>query len=295
MIVANTDFLCEKRLKGLDLNLHLLYKNSIFAIDRLLTNYKAVFPFFTNHTFEHSEQVINYCNIIAGSENIEKLNADEIYILLMGASLHDVGMGISESDIYELKYNIKGFAEYEHNHPYTTLSELARKFHQEFGAEFVKKYRDVFEIPTDEHLYCICQVIRGHRKMDFLDKKEFSPRYMLQNGNAVRLPYIASLVKLADEIDVTSDRNLFFDYSVTDSRWSKKQTMCYKCHKAIKKLCIKDSVLTLCFDTQDNDVYTEIMNMQNKVHKTFKEFADVVKSQNDFTLMQNSVCFLRQF
>ena len=71
MTVSDTsDFLCEKRLRATDEDLYRRYRNSVFAIDRLLANYKNIFPFFTDHTFEHSEQVINYCNIVAGQEII---------------------------------------------------------------------------------------------------------------------------------------------------------------------------------------------------------------------------------
>ena len=44
-LCEDTEFLCEYRLKELDEDLHRCYRNSIFVIDRLLTNYKLVFPF----------------------------------------------------------------------------------------------------------------------------------------------------------------------------------------------------------------------------------------------------------
>lgn len=67
------DFLCEKRLNQTDKLLYQYFRNSIFALECLLSDYKNVFPFFTDHTFEHSEQVIRYCNIIAGEEIISAL------------------------------------------------------------------------------------------------------------------------------------------------------------------------------------------------------------------------------
>ena len=47
--------------------------------------------------------VIDSCNRLIGEEQIQKLNADELYILLMASYLHDVGMGISEKDYEEFK------------------------------------------------------------------------------------------------------------------------------------------------------------------------------------------------
>ncbi|MBQ0083350.1 MAG: HD domain-containing protein [Clostridiales bacterium] len=281
--ISSYDYLLEKRLKEINPELHTLYSNSVFAMDRLLENYKAIFPFFTNHTFGHSEQVINYCNLLGGYDNIYKLNADEIYILLMGASLHDIGMGISVHDFEEFKYKLKGYAAYEQNHIVVTVKEVCRSFHQELSAEFIKKYKNLFEIPSDGHCYCICQIARGHRKMDLLDKNEFNPEYKLENGNTVRLPYLAALVKLADELDITADRNLCFDYTKDDSRWSKTQKMCYKCHGAIKNITgTPPATLTVHYATSEPEVIKEIKSIDEKLHKVFKEYISVIESQSDF-------------
>ncbi len=292
-MTASTDFLIERRLAELSPELHSLYRNSVFATDRLLTNYKSLFPFFTNHTFEHSAQVINYCNIIAGSENINRLNADEIYILLMGACLHDVGMGISDSDFNQLMPNVKGAFEYfSERNGKKAIGETTRAFHQEFSVEFIKKYHPLFEIPSDDYVYCICQVARGHRRMNLLDETEFNSEYILSNGNSVNLAYITALVKLADELDITSDRNLFFDYTEHNSEWSKKQTMCFKCHEAIKFLETAGSSILLHFQTDDGRVYEEILKTKDKVRKTFDEFAEVVRERSNFKLEQTAVRFI---
>ena len=290
MIAEDTEFLCERRLKTLDERLHTCYRNSVFAMDRLLMNYKSVFPFYTDHTFEHSAQVIRYCNILAGAENINRLNADELYVLLMGASLHDVGMGISGRDFDELKYRVPGFREYERQYPSLSVSEYAREFHQELSAEFIKKYDSLFEIPSEQHRYCICQIVRGHRGMDFADPDEF-PAYRLENGNTVRLAYLAALVKLADELDITADRNLMFDYSAVDTRWSKKQTMCYLCHKAIRGLAVGENAIVLHFRAADDEVRQEIAKTYGKVQRTFDEFAQTVARQSVLTLRQHTVRF----
>lgn len=51
----------------------------------------------TDHTALHSLEVIDFCNQLIG-ENIDEMNADEIYVFLMWAYLHDSGMGITMSD-----------------------------------------------------------------------------------------------------------------------------------------------------------------------------------------------------
>lgn len=276
------DFCCEKRLSQTDRYLHRCFRNSVFSIDLLLANYKNIFPFFTDHTFEHSEQVINYCNIVAGEDIIGELSPDEIYILLMGATLHDVGMGISSSDFEQLSCAVPELISYIEEHPGQPLGEYTRLFHQELSAQFIKKYSALFEIPSDEYVYCISQVARGHRKANLLDESGFPHDYLLKNGKKVNLAYITALVKLADELDVTASRNLLFNYNTVDEKWSKKQTMCYKCHGAIKKLEARDGELILYYDTKEPEVEQEILQTRSKVDHTFAEYREVVEKRTSF-------------
>ena len=94
------DFLMEKRLLELDPILHKRFTASVFGLQHILSNYKLLFPLFTDHTELHSLNVIDFSNHLIGTQ-IERMNADEIYVLLMGAYLHDTGMGITEKDYEE--------------------------------------------------------------------------------------------------------------------------------------------------------------------------------------------------
>ncbi len=283
------DYLIEQRLKNLNPKLHGLYKNSVFAMDRLLINYKNIFPFFTNHTFEHSAQVVNYCNLLAQDYNVDLLNEDELYVLIMGACLHDVGMGISKSDFLEFSEKLESVIDFTKKHQDANYQEITRLFHQEFGALFLEKYKDLFEISSPIHLLAISQIIRGHRKQDLLSE-EYKTIYT-DNGNPIRLSYLTALVKMADELDITSDRNLLFDYKHNKKEWSPYQTLCYKCHEALKRFVIEDNALVLYFFTDEEIVFHEIMDMQDKVNETFREYKKVIENQNEFKIMQNSVVF----
>ena len=276
------DFFCERRLRDLDAALHARYTESVFAMDSLLASYKNVFPFFTNHTFEHSAQVIHYCNIIAGETIINALNADELYILLMGAALHDVGMGVSETDFRIFARNIPPLLAETEKNSGQSVEELIRRFHHELSAEFIRKYHDLFEIPSDRHTYSIAQVARGHREYDTLDVEEFPPAYPLENGRTVNLSLITALVKLADGLDITSDRNLFFDYSIQNENWSPHQTLCYKCHNAIKKLTAEEDRLILSFDASDDEVFAEVMRLKGKVDRRFEQYNEVLSLRTNF-------------
>lgn len=286
-----SEFLCERQLKRLNPVLHESYRSSVFAMDMLLTNYKHIFPFFTNHTFEHSLQVINYCNLLLGPENAEKLNADELYILLMGAGLHDVGMGISEADFREMLPKIPEASAFSSANPEAPLGEVTRRYHQEFSALFIQKYHDLFEIPSEAYVFAISEMARGHRKSDLFDRRAFDPAFRLPSGKTARLPYLAGLIRLSDELDITSDRNLLFDYTNLRERYSEKQSMCFLSHKALKALTVKDGWLTAIYESNDKDVLEELKTIEKKVLSTFDEFKKIVALFPEFKLLHSGIQF----
>ena len=211
----------------------------------------------------------------------------------MGAALHDVGMGISEADFQEMKDGIPELLEYIRKHPNELTAEYTRLFHHKLSAAFVKKYSRLFEIPSDEYVYCISKVASGHRDADLLDEYGFPSAMRLSNGSTVNLAYLTALVKLADELDVTSDRNLMFDYSKVNEEWSEHQTMCYKCHGAIKRLCLTGDSLILYYATDEPEVEKEILRTKGKVEHTFSQYAAVVENRTAFRNTIKQVTFTR--
>ena len=290
-IADRLDLLCERRLFRTDADLHRRFRDSVFSIDRLLANYKHIFPFYTDHTFEHSEQVIRYCNIIAGEKIIEALNPGEIYILLMGASLHDVGMGISESNFTEFAPLVPGLRSYMELHAGQTREEYTRVFHQEFSACFIRKYRALLDLPSEEYVHGIIQTAKGHRKADLLDLSEYPTDFPLPNGRTANLAYLAALVKLADELDITADRNLLFDYNTVDENWSEEQKMCYQCHGAIRRLEVREDELVLLYHTDSSAVAEEILHTRSKVERTFAEYCAVTAQRTPFSNRIKRVLF----
>ena len=180
------DFSLERRLRKLDSGLHQRFTDTVFALQRVLSNYKLIFPDFTDHTELHSLNIIDFCNRLIGNQ-IDKLNADEIYVLLLGCYFHDTGMGVSHNDFEEFSKQID-FGNYFETHSKDNYPEIVRNFHQEFSGLFLKKYAKFFEFPSDEHLFAVIQISRGHRKIDLNDRKEYPLALQLSNGNTICLP-----------------------------------------------------------------------------------------------------------
>ena len=153
----------EKRLRRLNPSLHRCFTDAVFALQHALSNYRRLFPEYTDHSEQHSMQVVDFCNRLIGKEQIEKLNEDEIYVLLMSCYLHDAGMGVSESDYKIFRQQFDADAWFA-GHPRDTEGDFVRRYHHEFSGCLVRKYAQFLEIPSPEHVFCIVQVSRGHRK-----------------------------------------------------------------------------------------------------------------------------------
>ena len=283
------DYLIETRLRQLDPELHQRFSESVFVLPRLLSKYTALFPEFTDHSETHSLAIIDYCNHILGKNTIDRLNADELYVLLMSCYLHDVGMGISEKDYQEFCSQID-FGDYHEKNKSSRMQDVVRAFHNDFSGCFIRKYADLFDLPSDEHLQAIVQITRGHRKVDLFDAQEYPEKMFLKNGNTIALPFLAAVVRLADEVNVARDRNsklLFDPYNYSTER----QRLENMKHEAIRKMTIHPDRIELDVVVDDPLIFSEVTKLAIKLQRTLDYCAFVASSRSDFRITQKKVKF----
>ena len=289
------DFAMEKRLRELDSDLHRHFTDAVFALQFNLSNYKLIFPEFTDHTMLHSLTVIDFCNQLIG-KRIKELNKDEIYVLLMGCYFHDTGMGVSEKDFREFSENID-FGAYFETHSRDNRPRIIRDFHHEFSGQFIRKYAQLFEIPSEEHLFAITQVARGHRTTDLFDEKEYPASFGVPDGNTICLPYLSSLIRLADEIDVAASRNpkLLYDLkSLTDER----EIFFNKMLTVVRSMDITTEAFILKLDPAEitdtgsysaSDLRKSLIHMVEKMQNTLDYCRKVVGTRTPYEIAQENV------
>jgi len=287
MLQHEHDFLMEKRLRALDPDLHRRYIDATFAMQNTLFHYQQRFQEFTDHSQLHSMSVINFCNALIGPEQIEMLNADELYVLLMGCYLHDVGMSISDKDYEVFKREIDCDA-YLSKHPEASAGKLVREYHHEFSALFIRKYADLLEIQTKEHLFCIAQIARGHRRTDLFDQDEFPAAYRLPNGNTVCLPYLCALVRLADEIDVAADRHLQPLYNIETLK-IEHEIYFSRLIEAVPMLHISPEGFTMDVKTDDEQIYAGLLTVREKMQETLDLCRSVTMERTTYRITQKWV------
>lgn len=281
----NTDFAAERRLSKLNPHYHELIKSTAFVMMNILDKYKTHFPSYTDHSSLHSLQVIDFCNRLMGGQ-VEKLNADELYVLLMGCYLHDTGMGISDEDYVQLKEKILS-EEYKAAHPHEDIADAIRSFHHEFSAGFIRKYAPLFEIPSKEHIEAIAQVSRGHRKTDLSDSSDYPAHMKMPNGDTVCLPYIASLIRLADELDIARDRMMNHDYENEN-----RNRLHFDGHYAIASMEMTEDKFIFNVDPCSSEIREFIEEEAEKLQEVLCECREVVKQRTVFEITQSKVEFI---
>ena len=280
------DFALERTLQEKSPELHARFNSVVFSSPYILTKYKTLFPTFTDHSIIHSLNVIEFCNKIIGDQ-IDKMNVDEIYVLLLGSYLHDTGMGVSKEDYEEFTPQID-FGTYFDNHSKDDVPAIVRSFHHEYSGLFIKKYAKFFDFPSEEYMHAVAQVARGHRKVDLENKKEYPIEYPLPNGNTICLPYLAALVRLADEIDVTAARNCLIDFKLTELT-DEIDIIEFAKHEAVKELVTTDKEFIVKVETEDKALIKELEKLVEKMQKTLNLCRHAVNGVTKFTINQERV------
>jgi hypothetical protein len=279
----SNDFLIEKRLAETSPELSNLMTESTFALKSILKSYTTVFPDFTDHTIIHSLNVLNYCNKLIGEEQAAKLNADECYVLIMACYLHDTGMGISMDD-YERFSGRIDFGEYFETRDPDDLQKTIRDYHHEYSGLFVGKYKDLFEIPSEEHLLAIMQVVRGHRKTDLFDEAEY-PDIRLADGNVIHTPYLAAILRLADDLDVAVDRVPELLYDITQLTKT-KDIIAFGTHHTIRSVEIIEEEIILYVNEDSEEFMGYVLELRDEIDDTLRYCTSVCAQRTPFIIRQ---------
>lgn len=279
------NYLLERKLREESKDLHKRAAESVFVLQTMLSKYLTRFPDFTDHSFLHSMNVIDYCNRIIGDEQIKKLCPEECYVLIMSCYLHDIGMGVGNRDFAEFSKKLD-FGDYFDNHDRENDAEIVRAFHNEYSGLFIRKYSKLFDIPSEEMTRAIIQVARGHRKTDLLDSNEFGD---IRDGDAIiRTAYLSAVMRLADEIDVASDRNpilLFGDKTIEGER----SIIEFGLHESILYVDVGDDAVTLHTRPKSAEYRPKIEALADKITDTLNYCRTVAEQTSDLRIRQNRI------
>ena len=279
----NCDFLLEHRLQECNSELAQRYTCCMAVFERMLDNFRIVFPTFTDHSLLHTMTVTDISNQLL-RENILKLNAGEIYIYLMACALHDAGMGISDKD-FDGFVDASGLRGYWNENPGMSKPDFIRRFHNDFSAQFVKKYWEFLEIPGERYAEAIAEVGRGHRKTDLMDEKLYPVSFDLGNGTKANLALLAALIRLCDELDIAADRNskLLYDTDAMEGM-SEKDVFEFSRHDAIHTVKFAGDSIVIIADTDQPVIAEGIVDAAGTIRDTLAYCLSVIQARSDLKI-----------
>lgn len=241
----------------------------------------STFHQYTDHTILHTMNVTNFCNHLIGDQ-VECLTADDIYVLLMVCLFHDVGMGISKEDYELFKLRLKNPS------PSQEFAEVIRSSHNELSAMYLEKYWKLLDIPNESYLFGIMQVCKGHRKTDLMNEENYPAIYQVGEGRSICLPYLAAILRLADELDVATDRNISFLHDINQIK-NPIAYMEHSKHQAIRAVNLNEHTITLYARSDDAVIRSELMRIREKIEENLHYCRMVAEGRSAFVITQQTV------
>ncbi|VUT25735.1 MAG: heat shock protein 90 [Candidatus Methanolliviera sp. GoM_oil] len=217
--------------EGNETTLSATVKNVAKQAGAILSRIPVIFEEYTLHDISHSENVIKNMWKFIPEEVKAKLNALEIYLLILSAYLHDVGMAVSkdeedkilkseeflkfrdkherEVDLIE-KYKEEGNTRAAEFYEKQIFMDYIREHHHERSYDYImNNYNGEkgLKIDDESHARVIAKICRAHRLdiKDLEDKSKFDRDYSLE-GNFINLQFLAVCLRLGDTLDADKRR-----------------------------------------------------------------------------------------
>ena len=277
------DYGIERRLAQCAPELHSRYRDCVVISQRMLCRYENYFPDFTDHTVLHTLDILELCNQLIGAQ-LGQLTGADLYVLLMGALFHDVGMGVSVADFEQFRA-VLGFPEPADD---AARAWAVRDHHQELSGLYLEKYWHMLDFPNEAYARAVIQVCRGHRKTDLLDKESYPPQFEVEPGKTVSLPYLAALLCLADELDIAAERNLSFLYDV-EKMPSPRDRREFRKHMAIRRVELETDRVVVYAWTEDPEIRAGVEEAASKLREKLLLCRRVAAERSSFVITQADV------
>ena len=221
----------KEKEEGYETTLSATVKNVAKQAGLILSRIPVIFEEYTLHDISHSENVIKNMWKFIPKKVKEKLNALEIYLLILSAYLHDVGMAVSKDEEDEIlksedflkfrdkherevdlieNYKKEGNTRAAEFYEKQIIMDYIREHHHERSYDYImNNYNGEkgLKIDDENHARLIAKICRAHRLdvKDLEDKSEFDREYSL-DGNFINLQFLAVCLRLGDTLDADKRR-----------------------------------------------------------------------------------------
>jgi molecular chaperone HtpG len=267
----------EKKLSWLSPSLFSRLTKTVEGVSILLTKYDSNFPKYTDHSINHTKQVYDLAAQLLTQEEIDNLNEDELYVLSMACYLHDIGMCVPEEKIREIN-GTEEFIKYKETSPDLTIEDYIRDIHHELSNKFILEEWKLLSIPDEKYAIAIGLVAQGHRKVDLGNLEDYKPKFFVKNGrDFVCLPFLASIIRVADELDVTNVRTpaLLNKYYLPNSEFSRKEWLK---HIATTQINFTEDYVSFQVKCSDHNMLAALETQFEKIQKTIHYAQKIIRT-----------------
>lgn len=258
-----------------------------------LDKYKSRFSLFDDHSVTHSLRVLENANNLI-SANIEKLNAEEILIFILSAYSHDLGMKTTDN-FFDKYYEEILDKDFLNNNKQMSRFELIRKFHNEFSAKILleeEPFKTFMPVNLAKATGLLC---KGHRNYDLNDTNMFPTDYHLVveelNIDAVvNIAYLAPILRLSDELDLTEERGRSIEYDKISEFW----VGYFSSRTFIPNIEFTDDVIKIVFTSKPKD--TEgFVGLREEIIKEFEYCKNCIRNNTDFSIVDKLELYYEDF
>ena len=247
--------------------LHASFLETISEAKYLLTKYSANYPKYTDHSIFHSFTIIENIELLLDNENIRTLNADELYILLCSSILHDIGMCIGADKVEEL-IGTKEYKKLKKLNEKEDDIDFIRNIHHEISYYFILENFKILKIVDEDYAEVIALIAKAHRKEKIDNFDIYELKKTVRSGKEfVCMPYLACLVRIADELDITNKRTpeIIQKYFYPDEEKGKIE---FEKHKSTSKVSRDGIFIKIKAKTDSQETYNALKQMIHKIEKT---------------------------
>ena len=158
---------------------------------------------------------------------------------------------------------------YEEKRKEVTDAELLkyiREYHHKKAEDFVKNYKDI-GLQDVFQAEIVGRISKGHQKEDLKDNTKFKNDQIYRN-TPINVPLLASLLRIADELDLTFERVplILYDHippanSESKLEWQKHLSISGVSTDPLDPLTIKCDAIC-----QDSEIHRRLKNQETKIN-----------------------------
>ena len=303
--IKNMDFfkLLKEREKkeGYEAPLSTAVINVAKQVEPILGRIPVIFEEYTLHDISHSENVIKNMWKFIPDEVKENLNAMEIYLLILSACLHDVGMAVSKDEEDEIlkseeflkfrdkherevdlieKYKEEGNTRAAEFYEKQIFTDYIRERHHERSYQYIlNNYSGEkgLTIDNENHARVIAKICRAHRLdvRDLEDKSEFDREYSL-GGKFINLQFLALCLRLGDTLDADNRRapKILKEFINPRNPTSKEE---WEKHLSVPEVGITEEKIKINATCKSPKYQRGLLEFLRKVEKEREDFIRLLK------------------